>query len=101
VEKCLGIFVSSNQHLGKLIELCQAANKKNIRVMIFLSHLGTLLTQDPGFEKLQGLAEMSLCNVCFDEHGLTRPVPGIEEKDYASQARNGEMIIECNRYLVF
>ncbi len=43
--KSLGVFVSSDQHLDKIIKLCKAAKKKDVDVTIFLTHLGTLLTQ--------------------------------------------------------
>lgn len=101
--KKLGIFVNSNKHLDKIIKLCQAARKKeDIDVMIFLSHLGILLTQDPRFGELEALgAKMSLCNVSFEGHGLESPVPGIDEKDYATQARHCEIIEDCDRYVVF
>lgn len=99
--KKLGIFVSSDQHLDKLIELCKAANEKGIEVSIFFTHLGTVLTQHPRFRELDGLAHMSLCNVGFESHGLKPPVPGIDEKDYATQARHGTLIEECDRYLSF
>ncbi|MEJ2024087.1 MAG: hypothetical protein P8Y00_03565 [Deltaproteobacteria bacterium] len=78
--KSLGIFVSSNEHLDKIIALCRAAKTKDIEVT---------------------LAKLSLCNVGFESHGLKPPVVGIAEKDYATQARNGEMIEECDRYLAF
>jgi hypothetical protein len=98
--KSLGIFVNSDKHLDKVIALCRAAKKKGIDVTIFFSHFGTLLSQDPRFGELEGLAEkMSLCNVGFEAHGLKPPVPGIDEKDYATQARHGELIEECDRYL--
>ena len=97
----LGILVTSDQHLDKIIKLCHAANKKDVEVTIFFSHRGTLLTQDPMFKELEGLATMSLCNVGFENNGLKGPVPGIGEKDYATQARHAELIEECDRYLVF
>jgi len=99
--KSLGIFVSSDRHLDKIIALCKAAKRKDVEVSIFFTHLGTLLTQDPRFSELQGLAKMSLCNVGFESHGLKKPVPGLTDKDYATQARHGEMIEECDRYVVF
>lgn len=99
--KSLGVFVSSDKHLDKVIRLTKAARKKDVQVTIFFSHLGTLLTQDPRFGELEGLAKMALCNVGFESHGLKPPVPGIGEKDYATQARNGELIEECDRYVVF
>ncbi len=99
--KSLGVFVTTDKHLDKIIALCQAAKNKGIEVTIFFSHLGTLLTQDPRFGELEGLAKMSLCNVGFESHNLKPPVVGIDEKDYATQARNGEMIEDCDRYLTF
>ena len=99
--KSLGVFVSSDKHLDKVIRLTKAARKKDVEVTIFFSHLGTLLTQDPRFGELEGMAKMALCNVGFESHGLKPPVPGIGEKDYATQARNGELIEECDRYAVF
>ncbi len=97
----LGVFVNSDKHLDKIIELCKAAGKKGVDVTIFFSHLGTLLTQYPRFGELEGLAKMSVCNVGFEHHGLEPPVVGIGEKDYATQARHGEIIEECDRYVVF
>lgn len=99
--KTLGVFVSSDKHLDKIIKLCRAAVRKGLEVRIFLSHLGTTLTQDPRFGELEGLAHLSLCNVGFESHGLKPPVPGVAERDYATQARHGELIEECDRYLVF
>jgi len=100
--KRLGVFVSSDQHLDKLIKLCKAAQEKgDIDVTLFFSHLGTKLTQDPRFGELEGMATMSLCNVGFESHGLKPPVKGIAESDYATQARNGELIEEQDRYIVF
>lgn len=98
----LGILVSSDQHLDKVIDLCKAAREKgDIEVTIFFTHLGTKLTQDSRFGELEGLATMSLCNVGFESHGLTPPVQGIAEGDFATQARHGELIEESDRYLVF
>lgn len=100
-KKTLGIFVSSDRHLDKIIGLCQAAKKKEIEVIIFFTHRGTLLTQDPRFAELEGLAGMAVCRVGFEGHGLKPPVAGIGERGYASQARHGEMVDVCDRYVVF
>jgi len=100
--KKLGILVSSDKHLDKVIKLCQAAKKKgDVEVTIFFTHLGTMLTQDPRFGELEGLAKMSLCNVGFESHQLKPPVVGIGEKDFGTQARHGELIEESDRYVVF
>ena len=99
--KSLGVFVSSDKHLDKVIKLCKAAKKKGVEATVFFTHTGTLLTQDPRFAELEGQGHLSLCNVGFESHGLKPPVPGVDEKDYATQARNGEMIEECDRYVAF
>jgi predicted peroxiredoxin len=101
VAKSLGIFVSSDQHLDKIIKLCKAAKSRDVDVTIFFTHLGTLLTQDSRFAELQGLAGMTLCNVAFESLGLKPPVNGIGIKDFATQARHAEVIEECDRYVVF
>ena len=99
--KSLGIFVSSDQHLDKIIQLCKAAKKKDVDVTIFFTHLGTLLTQEKRFYELKGLARITLCKVAFERQGLHPPVPGVGEKDFATQARHAEVIEECDRYVVF
>lgn len=99
--KSLGVLVSSDKHLDKIIHLCRAAQKKAVDVTIFFTQKGTLLTQDPRFSELGELANMSVCNVGFESHGLKPPVTGIAERDYATQARNADMICECDQYLVF
>jgi len=101
VAKSLGIFVSSDQHLDKIIKLCKAAKKKDVDVTIFLTHLGTLLTPKKRFDELIGLAGITLCKVAFEKQGLRPPVPGIGEKNFATQARHAELIEECDRYVVF
>ena len=60
MSKHLGVFVTSDSHLDKLIKLCEAAKKKDVEVTVFFSHLGTLLTHNPRFGELEGLAKMSL-----------------------------------------
>jgi hypothetical protein len=99
--KKLGIFVSSDEHLDKLIKLSHAVHKKGVEVTIFFTHLSTRLTQNPRFGELDESAKMSVCNVSFESHGLKPPVKGIGEKDFATQARHGGMIEECDRYVVF
>ena len=99
--KSLGVFVSSNQHVDKIIKLCKAAKNKDVDVTIFFTHLGTLLTKDSRFDELEGLARIDLCKVAFESQGLRLPVPGIDEKCFATQARHAEVIEECDRYVVF
>jgi len=98
----LGLFVSSDQHLDKIIGLCRAAQKKGVKVTAFFTHRGTLLTQDPLFEDLYDLAEIVLCKMAFEGHGLDKTsVPRIPEKGFATQAVHAEMIEDCDRCVVF
>jgi predicted nicotinamide N-methyase len=98
----LGILVSSERHLDKIIKLCEAAEEKGVEVMIFFTHRGTLLAQDPRFSELEGRARISLCRVSFESQGgMKSPIERIDEIDFGTQARNVEMIEKCDRYLVF
>lgn len=97
----LGIFVSSNRHLRHLIEITKAAKRADKEVVIFFTHKGVLLTQESDFSELAGHARYSLCNVSFEGFGLKgKRVPGMEETGFATQARHGEMMETCDRYLV-
>jgi len=99
--KKLGIFVSSDRHLDKIIKLCEAAVEKEVEVIVFFTHRGILLTQDPRFSELKGKAKISLCRVSFESHGLRSYLERIDGKDFGTQAQNVEMIEECDQYLVF
>ena len=97
----LGILVSSNNHLDYVIALTQAAHDKGKNVRIFFTGKGVLLTQKPEFEQLVGKAKISICDVSFRANNLSGDVPGVGFKDFATQARNAEMIEWCDRYVVF
>ena len=97
----LGVLVSSDKHLDKVIALTTAAHDKGKKVQIFFTGAGVLLTQKPGFEQLVGKAKLAICDVSFRANGLEGDVPGLGFKDFATQARNAEMISECDRYVVF
>ena len=97
----LGIMVSSDKHLDHVISLTKAAHEKGKKVQIFFTGRGVLLTQKAEFAKLEGKAKLAVCDVSFRANGLEGDVPGVGFKDFATQARNAEMIKECDRYLVF
>jgi hypothetical protein len=101
MQKSLGVFVSSDQHLDKIIRLCKAAKKKGVNVCIFFTHFGVLTTKNSSFSELEGIAAMSICNVSIERHELKPTIPGILEKDYATQSRHGMMIVDCDRYINF
>jgi predicted peroxiredoxin len=96
----LGILVSSDNYLNYLINLTTAAKEKGKEVEIFFTGKGVLLTQMPDFEKLVGKAKMSLCDVSFRSLGLKGDVPGLGFKDFATQAKNAELIEKSDRYVV-
>ena len=97
----LGILVSSDKHLDYIINLTDAAHNKGKSVEIFFTGKGVLLTQSPRFKKLISKAKMSLCDNSFRALGLEGDVPGFGFKDFATQAKNAEIIKTSDRYVVF
>jgi predicted peroxiredoxin len=97
----LGILVSSDKHLDYVINLTAAAHDKGKAVEIFFTGKGVLLTQSSEFKKLVGKAKLSLCENSFRALGLEGDVPGLGFKDFATQAKNAEIIKNSDRYVVF
>jgi len=97
----LGILVGSDKYLDHVIKLTNAASAKGKNIEIFFTGDGVRLTQDPSFGQLVGKAKLSVCDVSFRGFGLSGEVPGVGFKDFATQARNAEMINSCDRYVVF
>jgi len=97
----LGILVSSDKHMDYIVSLTEAAVKKKKAVEIFFTGQGVLLTQTPEFRKLVGKAKLSLCDNSFRALGLEGDVPGLGFKDFATQAKNAEIIKNSDRYVVF
>ena len=96
----LGIFVASDQHLDHLIGIAKAATKAGKEVTIFLTNRGVLLARHPRFPELEGQGHLSLCNVNFEAFAMQKPIPLVADKYFATQARHGMMIEECDRYIV-
>ena len=101
MSKKLGLYVTSNQNLDKVIKLCRAARKKDVSVAVFFTHIGTRLSKDPRFTELTTLATVALCKVGFEANALQPPVEGLDDKAFASQSWHAEMILDCDRYLTF
>lgn len=97
----LGILVATDRHLNHVIRLTEAAVSKEKQVEIFFTGAAVALTQEDEFSRLVGKARLSVCDVSFRAMGLTGEVPGVGFKDFATQARNAEMINDCDRYVVF
>ena len=100
----LGILVSTDKYLDHVVHLATAAHDKGKAVSIFFSGRGVLLTLDPRFKELVGKADLAVCDVSFRAnglHGREKEVPGVGFKDFATQAKNAEMLATSDRYLVF
>ncbi len=97
----LGIMVSSDKHLDYVVKLTAAAKAKDIQVKLFFTGRSVLLTQKEDFKHLVGKAQLYVCDVSFRANGLEgKEVPGVGFKEFVTQARNAEMLEECDRYLV-
>ena len=96
----LGIMVTTRDSLEHLLGVVAAAEKRGLKVEVFLSGEGVLLTQDARFAQLAGRARLALCEVSFRAFGLKGEVPGMGFKDFATQARHAAMLEDCPHYLV-
>ncbi len=54
----LGILVATRDSLDHLLGLVNAAAKQGVKVVVFLTGEGVLVTQDPRFGKLSGRARL-------------------------------------------
>ncbi len=97
----LGILVGTDKFMDHVIHLADAAHAKGKDIQIFFTGAGVRLTQVPDFERLVGKAKLSVCDVSFRAFDFSGGVPGVGFKDFATQARNAEMINSCDRYVVF
>lgn len=101
MDKILGVYVSSDRNLNQLIQLCQSAKNKGVKVKLFFTHLGTRLSTDPRMAELEILAEIALCKVGFEDNKLNPSDAMIGGKGFSSQAWHAEMIYDCDRYITF
>lgn len=101
MNKTLGIYVTSDRHLEKLILLCKAAKKKGVAVKVFFTHEGTRLCTDPEMEALAGIVDVALCKVGFESLELDESKTSLDRSAYSSQSWHAEMIYDCDRYLTF
>jgi sulfur relay (sulfurtransferase) complex TusBCD TusD component (DsrE family) len=99
--KTLGICVTTSDNIRHLLGLARAANKTKIETEIFLTGDGVHLTQDESFPELLEHGRVGVCEVSYIARGYRgKEVPGLADKDFVTQARNAEMVEECDRYLV-
>jgi phosphate starvation-inducible protein PhoH len=97
----LGICVTTTQGATHLFGLVEAARKARIQIEIFLTGEGVRVTQDPHFSELLTNGRVGVCEVSYIAEGLQDvEIPGLKDKDFVTQARNAEMVEECDRYVV-
>ena len=101
MEKTLGIYVTSNRHMGQLIKVCKAAKEKGVAVKVFFTHEGTRLCTDPQMSELAGYVKLALCKVGFESLELDKSETDLDSNAYSSQSWHAEMIYDCDRYLTF
>jgi predicted peroxiredoxin len=97
----LGILVTSDRHYVHVVGITEAAAKAGKEVTIFFTGEGVKLSQEPDFGRLPAVAKVDLCEVSFQANGLEGDVQGLNFKNFATQAKNAEMIEDSDRYLVF
>jgi len=98
----IGILVRDDKYYDYLKSFCSAAFEKGYQVKVFFSGKGVVLTQNPDFGKIIDWVTPYICEVSYRANGLEgQEVPGVGFKQFVTQARNAEMLDECDRYLVF
>ena len=97
----LGICVSHRDNFDCVLGLAKAAKAGGKHVEIFFTGDGVYQSQEPQFNALLGLGKVSICEVSYIANGFKgRPVEGLGDKDFVTQARNAEMVEECDRYII-
>ena len=102
MQKTLGIMVATKDHMAHVLGIAHAARKAGIHTDIFFTGDGVRLTQDIQFSKLINTANrVGICEVSFRHFGYKKELlSGLTDKDFATQARNANMIQNCDRYIV-
>lgn len=97
----LGICVTRRTGFHHVIKLAQAATAAGKHVEIFFTGNGVFQSREPDFTKLIEFGKVSICEVSYIANGFRGiSIPGLGDKDFATQARNAEMVEECDRYIV-
>jgi predicted peroxiredoxin len=101
MEQSLGICVASRNHMQHVLGLATAAHMAGKQVEIFFTGDGVHLTQDQRFGALMQLARVGVCEVSYIANGYKgKETFGLGDKDFVTQARNAEMVAECDRYVI-
>lgn len=103
----LGIFVTSPQYMRHVVGITQAALRAGKKVKVFFSFKAVHLTKHPDFVKLANLLpldDLSICAASYNCEGFDPQLDipkGLTAAQMRTQAAHGEIIEECDRYLVF
>lgn len=97
----LGICVTTKESFTHVIGIAEAAKAAGKKVEIFFTGDGVHQSQLPEFTKLMEFGEVAICEVSYISYGYKGiEIPGLGDKDFVTQARNAEMVEECDRYIV-
>lgn len=97
----LGICVTQKNSFRHVIGIAEAAKNAGIKVEIFFTGEGVHQSENAEFTQLLEFAEVAICEVSYIANGYKGiEIPGLGDKDFVTQARNAEMVEECDRYLV-
>ncbi|MEW6427711.1 MAG: peroxiredoxin [Thermodesulfobacteriota bacterium] len=98
----LGIFVTNPNNWDHIKGVVKAAKNKGIKVKVFFTWSGTMLTQKPDFKDLCELADdVSICADSYKKMGFDVAVipAGLTQEKMATQAQHGAIIEDYEKYL--
>ena len=101
MNRSLGLCVTTPGCAGHVAGLLEAAQRKGIRVEVFLTGDGVEVIRDPRFSVLLAADRVAVCEVSFLQRGFRLDgVQGLEYRDLTTQAFNADIVARCDRYLV-
>jgi len=96
-----GICVANPSRLHHVIGLAKAAKAFGKKVEIFFTGDGVQSTHDLLFSQLLDIGRVSICEVSYISRGYKKEkLPGLVDKDFVTQARNADMVEDCDRYII-
>lgn len=102
MDKELGIFVTNERNMRHILGITRSAASKGVKVRVFLTWKGSLLTKDECFSELTKLATVSVCADSYKKMGYDpeADIPeGLTSKEMSTQSRHVDIVNECTHYL--
>lgn len=102
----LGIFVTCPQNMRHILGITQAAIRAGKEVKIFFTYKSVHLTKSPEFWELAQLLKTDNLAICTDSYicegyDPEKDIPrGLIDKQMRTQAFNGALLEECEKYIV-